>query len=265
MSGGFEPYTGEIKPIAATKEAPKFEPYTGEVTDKPSEPTMPWADVGAGALQNLGPSALHAAEGIVQPFLHPIDTATGLKDIAYGATSKMREGIRGLFGAEPETVRDPERQRADKALSSLATFYKDRYGSMEGFKKALAEDPVGVAMDIGTVLSAGELAGAKIPGLAKLADPARLGQGAAKAGKLAEAATSETLGHLTGGGAESVRQAVKAGFNKEMEFIDALDGKIPLEQTVKLAAQGVQNMRKKASADYQTLMQTVKADPTVLD
>lgn len=274
MSNGFTPYEGEIKPLAAAQPEQKFEPYTGDVTTGP--PTTPWSQVARGALEHLPSSAFEAGKAIVQPIIHPVDTAKNLLNLAKGVTAYASDpetefGIQRAELMQPGSTADlraaqaKSREELGGPVRQLAKFYGERYGSMEGFKKALSEDPVGIAMDIGTVLSVGEMAGAKVPLLAKLADPGRVATAAGKIGKAGEVITSETLGHLTGGGPEAVRQAVKAGFNREKQFIDALDGKIPLEQTVKLASQGVAAMRKQRGDQYRLLMDTVKADPRVLD
>ena len=46
-------------------------------------------DVPGQALENLGPSALRAAEGVVQPIVHPIETAEGVYGLGRGLLGKM--------------------------------------------------------------------------------------------------------------------------------------------------------------------------------
>ena len=44
---------------------------------------------------------------------------------------------------------------------AVSKFYADRYGSMAGFKEAVATDPASVMMDAATVLTAGSSIGTK--------------------------------------------------------------------------------------------------------
>jgi hypothetical protein len=53
---------------------------------------------------------------------------------------------------------------SDQALQSVRKFYVDRYGSKEGFKKAVAEEPASVLSDLSVALSGGASLGAKAGG-----------------------------------------------------------------------------------------------------
>jgi hypothetical protein len=103
---------------------------------------MSWGDVGKGAIENLPNSALRFGEDVAQPFIHPIDTATGVKNIGEGVLEKT--GM--ISGTEHEKYAD-----------AIGKFFKDRYGSMDAIKHTLATDPVGVAADLSTFLTGGEM------------------------------------------------------------------------------------------------------------
>lgn len=75
--------------------------------------------------------ARSANKNLIEPIIHPIDTLTGAGRVALGAAQYA-----GLPGDE---------FKPDAA--ALAKDYADTYGSLPGFKKALLEDPVRVAMD----------------------------------------------------------------------------------------------------------------------
>src|SRR5438309_262397 len=94
---------------------------------------LSWSDVGAQALQNTPGSAAQFGHDIVQPFLHPIDTATNLKNLGLGVLQKT--GI--VSGDEHEKYAD-----------AVGRFFADRYGGVENVKRSLATDPVGVAGDL---------------------------------------------------------------------------------------------------------------------
>lgn len=96
--------------------------------------TRSWSDVPGEALSNIPASAGRFVEGMVQPIIHPVDTATAL---TAAALSPMQTG---------------------KAIKEAVI---DRYGSMEGLKNTLATDPVGVLGDISTIFTGGGMAAAK--------------------------------------------------------------------------------------------------------
>lgn len=111
---------------------------------------MSWGDVGTQALENAPKSAANFAYDLAQPFMHPIETAKSVKNIGLGLGEKA--GV--LSGDEHKKYPD-----------AVGKFFSDRYGGMENFKKTLAEDPVGAAGDLSMLLSGGETALGRAPGL----------------------------------------------------------------------------------------------------
>lgn len=166
----------------------------------PTAPVTPWADVGIQAIGNLPSSALKFAKDIAQPVLHPIDTAKGLYNVGAGALD-MADAATNAFLAPyvesnlpsvakvGESLPEPTfAKRYEHALAlqkgqwggdeaypkAVGQYFGDRYGSVEGFKKAVGRDPVGVAGDVSLALTgAGGLA-ARAPGVVgKVGDIAR--------------------------------------------------------------------------------------------
>ena len=121
---------------------------------------LSWGDVPGKALANLPGSALQMGKGVYQAVTHPIETVGNVMDVAAGAlrniTPKSIADAIDKIDANPKAA-----QRASSAADQLAAMYKQRYGSAEGFKQALANDPAGVIADAATVL-------APIEGAAKL-------------------------------------------------------------------------------------------------
>jgi len=80
------------------------------------------------------------------------------------------KGISALFAgmAEKSGFKALPGQPDVNAVDALIAHYKDRYGSLEGFKKAIYEDPAGVMFDVATVLEPGA-AGLKAGGLPRAA------------------------------------------------------------------------------------------------
>jgi len=141
---------------------PPGQPPAGELPPEqpPQEPEMGWGDVAQSAVRNFIPSAGNVAQGYIDMFQHPLQTLQNVGDVGAGA---LREGARrilpeGVFNAI-EGVQGPEQQasaeRASQAAEATGQHFVDDYGSMRGFKGALASDPVGVAADIASVIGGG--------------------------------------------------------------------------------------------------------------
>lgn len=243
---------------------------------KPPEPTITprktperWGDVAVQAVGNLPKSALHLAEGMVDTFIHPIKTATAIKDVAVGGAANLL----------PESIAPDASVDQRNAATHLADFYKDRYGSMQGFKRAVAEDPLGVASDVSAVLTGGGALASKIPKLAKAAEvisqaggalnPVSLTiQAAGKAGGTIGNRVADVVGMTTGAGSAAIKKAYEAGKvggSKTDAFVRNLRGDADIADVVGDAKGALENMRKARGARYQQGMQGIKADQTVLD
>ena len=151
----------------------------GQGGGKPADPaSMSWGEVGSQAIQNAPASAGRFIEGVAQPFMHPVDTAKALSNVGTGAIAMGGSALAAAVPSEtlPEKTFGEryqhglnvvkEKSGASEAYpEAVGKYFTDRYGSMEGFKKALATDPVGVAGDLSAVLTAGGGAAAKAPGI----------------------------------------------------------------------------------------------------
>ena len=116
---------------------------------------------------SIGPSAKKFAGGIAEAVMHPIDTAGTIAKVGSGA----------LYHALPAPVQkfwrdlpgDPAKmQEVIDMASAAGGELKDRWGSWEGAKRTLAEDPVGALSDISTLFTGGAAAAGKV-GLTKTA------------------------------------------------------------------------------------------------
>lgn len=228
---------------------------------------MSWRDVPRQALKNIPDSAGQFASSLVEPILHPINTAKAVYQAGSGA-------LRKLAGAEPNE---------DTAVAdAVGKFFSDRYGGMENFKKTIATDPVGFAADVSTVLTGGGALAAKVPGMigqtgkavsavGRAIDPLA---GAAKAvgavGKrVVEPIVSSVIGNMTTNtGAESIRQAARAGYSggwRGQTFLDNMRGNVSAEKLVDDAHAALETMRRERQAAYKSGAASFKADKTVLD
>ena len=114
---------------------------------------------------NVIKSGYNVAKGVAGAVMHPLDTATTLLDVGAGALQKaVPQGVADFinkFDSNPEAA-----VRASKVANAVGGMYADRYGSVEGIKKTLYEDPVGAAADLSTILSLGAGAVRQAPNIA---------------------------------------------------------------------------------------------------
>jgi hypothetical protein len=172
---------------------------------KEEEGPIGWGDVAAGAVTNLLPSAGQVISDTVTPFLDPVGTAKSVGKMAVGAVQKAIPGEQGY----------------EKNADAIMNHFAERYGSMEGFKKALRDDPAGVAADLSIPFTGGGAALARAPGMVgKVGRATRaMGSGmdaanlAAKgAGVVGSKVVAPVIGMGTGTGARPIEVAAKAGY-----------------------------------------------------
>lgn len=158
MAGGFDPdaYLSNAQkgfdPDAYLKNTTIAEPH--------QSPAMEWKDVPGQAFKNAPESALEFGKNLIQPIIHPIDTAVGLKNLGMGVLEKVGSKIGISNQGEHEKYAD-----------AVGQYFKDKYGGEENIKNALANDPVGVLADVSSVMTG---AGAAVRGTAKAAELANL-------------------------------------------------------------------------------------------
>lgn len=230
-----------------------------------TEQPLRWSDVPGKAAQNIVPSAKAAALGMVEPFLSPMQTIETIGNLGKGALSKAK----GAMGY-------PRAPEEEKTIDALGQFYKDRYGSEEGFKKALAEDPVGVAADLSTFVGGGGSLLARAPGMAGKAGEALSAAGramnpinaaatvAAPAMIPAMAALNYPLSLKSGAPVPSLQRALKAGWKGSEPFKEQISGGDPTE-IVNKAHDAVAAIAQKRREDYLAGMANVAGSSTPVD
>ena len=191
-----------------------------------------WGETLGSAAVNFVPDVVNELSGIADAVLHPINTATSVAQLGGGVLSML-----GVGDFDQSTAR------------ALGKYYSDKYGSIEGFKKELAEHPASILGDVAMVFSGGAGAAAKLGIPAKLAaGVARMGPRAVKvaefaataaknvdpitaltnivtkaapaaikgAGKVANKVAAGTLGATTGVGSDAFREAARVGFDRSV-------------------------------------------------
>lgn len=137
--------------------APAIDPRTIQWDAAPAGKQYSWGEVPSAAIKNVGPSAQKFYGALVQAASHPIDTLKSLGQTVGG----------GIQAAMPKSVQDwliknaydPEKLKQSMAMArEVGGMYAERYGSEDGLKRAIAEDPVGVAADLSSLLNLGAAA-----------------------------------------------------------------------------------------------------------
>lgn len=234
---------------------------------------LTWGEVGQKALENTPASAYQFGADIVDAVRHPIRTADTMLDLAAGGVSRGIEYATGNENLFPEN-------KATQTADAVGNFYKNRYGSMKGFKNAVAEDPVGVLGDAATILTGGEGVAiralgpasktAKILGTAgRVTNPLTVPEKAlAATGKVAGGVAKTVLGATTGTGADTIAEAYKAsrkGGAASTTFRDNLRGNVDQADVIDEAKQALGNIAEQRDKQYQVDMRGLKNDTTPLD
>lgn len=251
------------------------ETFRKVLKNAPQPEGLSWLDVPVQAITNIPKSGYEFGKGMYEAVTSPVESVKSLLDVGAGTlrniTPRQIVNFIEQFEANPEAA-----QRASDVASQLGKFYKDRYGSSEGFKQALANDPVGVAADVSTLLTG---TGAALRPAQTVGPVAKLSAALRTAGdvtnpllattKGAEKIVSPTLGLMTGTSAETVRQAGKAGFqaayDRTSPFLEQLRGQGVMTQPLDDARHNLSVMRQNRSAAYRSGMVDITNDKSILD
>ena len=151
---------GKPKSAEATSEAPSsavteakplsFDEWVAAGKPKtPGEKGMAWADVPKKVAGSILPSTGKLISTVASAVVHPADTMEGLIQLTSGGLAKILPDFIMQY-AVPE-----KRKQAVDTANAVGGIYKQKYGTEEGFKRALAEDPASVAADLSILFSGG--------------------------------------------------------------------------------------------------------------
>lgn len=226
------------------------------------------------AISNVPKSTGEYIGSVAHAIAHPVESAQSILNIANGA----------LQHALPESANklmyqmNPELAKNKEIASNVADFYAQRYGSAENLKRSIAEDPVGVAGDLSSLLTMGGSATANLPSVAgKAGKLVKLGGNAIeplnvlgnKVIPKLSGLTADIIGGIgTHTGGESLRTATKAGLaggQDASDFLGNLRGNVPMQDVLDKAKDNLKEMNAKKSAEYRSGMVDISNDKTVLD
>jgi hypothetical protein len=224
------------------------------------------ANIAGQAIRNVPSSAGRLVGDIVQAISSPVQTAKTILDVGAGALQNvLPERLVQAIGEDR-----PSRELAGQ----VGQFYKGRYGSEEGIKKAIATDPVGVMADLSTILAGGAAAApravaAPIKAASRAVDPLTIAaKGAEKAVSATGKVTAPVLGMTTGAGSEAISQAYRAGAEggqRARLFTENMRGQTDITDVLDAARANLDQMNRAKQAEYRSNMAAIKTDKTVLD
>ena len=93
------------------------------------------------AITNIPSSGKQLGYDMIQPIMHPIQTAKSLKDLG--------SSIINLFV--------PGEQGNEQLAKEVGNYFKERYGGLDNIKKTFATDPVALLSDVSIILSGGAM------------------------------------------------------------------------------------------------------------
>ena len=254
--------TGQRPTAAAPAAAPVVPPKVDETF---------LGDVGD-TIKNIPGSAANLVKGLVHTIAHPIETAKTFGDIGGGV-------LQHLENALPDSVKAKLPKFDTAKADAVGKFLINRYGSLGAIRQTLINDPVGMAADLSSILTGGEMLAGRLPGIAgeaaraagvvgNVIDPMAItAKGVSAVAKGAGNLATGVLGATTGRGAQAVLEAAKAGYSGGADaaaFRKNLMGGATSEDTLGAAQTAVRNMYDARQAAYNAGMGVVHNDPAVL-
>jgi hypothetical protein len=223
--------------------------------NRPDAAPMEMGEVAKQAWQNLPRSATEFGHAIIQPFTQPKETAEALGKIGTGIYSKAQ----GALGVQQDAGKKTE---DESSVNAIVDFYKNRYGTWENAKRAIAEDPVGVLSDASTIFTGGGALAAKAPGLigtagkaagviGSVTDPINIALQAPKAAaKGAMSLANVPLALHSGSSFTSLQKALDAGAGANKTFWDHMSGAAKGEDLVGAVKSGISTIADERRAKY---------------
>ena len=256
--------------ISVSKE-PSEQQATAQETEATKQP-MTAGEVAKSAALNFPSSFAGVVGDIYQAITNPVDTASNLLKIASGT---LQHALPEEF---VELIGNDASKESREMASAMAEYYADRYGSVEGFKEALATDPAAVMMDAASVVSGGAGLATKVGVPAKITqkgqqissyiDPISLaGKGAEKLVSGASAVVTPMLGKTTGAGAEAIEAAYvsgKKGGESGVAFRQSLRGEISMADVLDTAKADLMVMKQAKNEQYKKALEALQTDSKIL-
>ena len=222
-------------------------------------------EVATGAVTNFPSSFANLIGSIYEAVTSPVQTAKSVLDVGAGALQNVLPEKFVQFVGEDKQSREMARK--------VGEFYAERYGTGEGLKKAIAQDPAGVLADLSTVLTGGATVAPRIVAqplsrIASTIDPlAATARATGAAVKGAGNILGSYIGTTTGAGKEAIAQAFEAGRKggeAAEQFRANIGGKADQTEVVAIAKRNLDELNRQKLEEYRSGMIDIKKDKTIL-
>lgn len=250
---------GAITPKPVSE--PNDDPFGALLSKPPAAPEKPdqgpapdWSQIPGKAASNFLPDLGGVIKDTAHAIVHPIETAKTIGSVGLGYMEKAGKNL-GL----------PSGQGYEQYADAMNNMIYDHYGTVDNFKRTLAEHPAQAMMDISTVFTGVGGTAGKLPGIA-----GKVGERVAAVGStidpmnvvtkpvmgLAKGTTSlakNLIGERTGAGPEAVEAAAKAGFQggePAQAFRENLRGKTDIASPVEDAMEAMHNIVSDKNSTY---------------
>ena len=232
-----------------------------------AEPEKTWPQALMSGVASFPGSVYGLGEGLVKAVASPVETLTFAQQLSRGIVQRvLPAGLVDALGRD---------ERGDQVYDAVAQHYIKQYGSEEGFKNAVANDPAAILADASTILTGGGSIISKIPGFAsagsKISSAGAAIEPLSATTKavlpLVSSAVTGLSGGLTGVGSEPIKQAFRAGQEggeASSLFTSNLRGTAQPTDIVDTARAALASIRAQASKTYRENMAGVSNDKTVL-
>jgi len=247
---------------------------------------MGWGETLVTGAEQLPSSTLGVAGHIYEAVTHPIETGTAIiKLMSGGLQNLLGDDISNFINEKGQLIGLGDDSKDKEIASAVGQHFKDKYGSEDAIKKAIATDPASVMMDVALVFTGGGALVSKVGEVSKISqlsnagntmknvagyvDPLSLTVKAAgglyQGGKLA---AKEGFGMSTGAGSQSFSEAFKAGKTggeTSKQFLQHMRKDKPMEDIVNLAQKDLEIIKKQKQAEYKANKKTWIKDKKILD
>lgn len=208
-------------------------------------------------VSNIPSSAAQFGKDLIQPILHPLDTAESMAQLFFGLGDKAT-GMQSP-GVNPQVV------------DAVGQFMKERY--IDSPRESFIQDPVGMGSDVLGLLAGGGALAAKVPGqvgrygalinrAANIADPINIvGKAGGSAKRAIQKGATELIGETTGVGGGAAERAI----NRSDDFKTGLKGEKTAKEVVDDAKSLMHQLSEKKRQSYLTNMENAEGFANTAD
>ena len=208
------------------------------------------------AITNIPSSGKQLGYDMIQPIMHPIQTAKSLKDLGHSIINLFVPGDQGN----------------EQLAKEVGNYFKERYGGLENIKQTFATDPVALLSDVSIILSGGAMLAPKGSALASTLSTASKIEPITAATKAVSIPSGflakNTLAKLQGTSADAIGAgyaAGQAGGQSSTAFSKAISGKEDAIKIAEDANESFNKMKKEKQIDFVNTKKRLELDKIKID